>query len=218
MMRTGIALALLVALSLPHSAQAHPHLFVDTGLSPVYDGEGRLAGVRVVWIYDEFYSLLMVEDRGMDPDGDGRLTPAEATALAGFDQRPEDGFTGTTRAYQDGRALALGPPLDPVVVMAEGRLASSHLRLLHEPPGPGPVDLRTFDPTYYAAFDLTLSVRPEGQSPCRAEKVEADTDAANKVLQAIRSKLPDRESSDDDFPEVGEDYADTLRVTCAAPS
>jgi ABC-type uncharacterized transport system substrate-binding protein len=216
----ALGLALATALLPADRAAAHPHLFVDTGLSPVYDDAGRLAAVRVVWIYDEFYSLLMTEERGMDADGDGRLTEDEALQLAGFDLNVDEGFTGTTRAYLGDTELPLAPPVNPVVVMAQGRLASSHLRVLETPvePSAGAVDLRTFDPTYYAAFDLTLSVRPEGQSDCAAEKIEADTEAANRVLEKILADLQGTDFDDNDFPEVGEDYADTLRVTCPAAS
>ncbi|WP_102110538.1 DUF1007 family protein [Oceaniglobus roseus] len=211
---------LLALLLCATSAAAHPHLFIDSGLSPVFDDEGRLAGVRVVWVYDELYSLMMLEDYGLDPDGDGALTKEEAAGFAGFDQKPEEGFTGTTRAYLGEAELPLGPPVLPLVVLSEGRLASSHVRRFETPVAAdaGAVEIRTFDPTYYAAFSLSLPPRPEGRSDCETGKVAADVEAANSVLEAVLKELQGTDFDDDDFPEVGERYADTLRVTCAAPS
>ena len=64
----------------PAGALAHPHLFIDAGLELVYDDQGALSQVAVEWRYDAFYSLLIVEDLGLDPDGDGILTPQEEAA------------------------------------------------------------------------------------------------------------------------------------------
>ena len=55
-------------------AQAHPHVFVEVGLRFVSQPDGRLSGVEVTWRYDDFFSLLVLEDRGLDPDGDMVLT------------------------------------------------------------------------------------------------------------------------------------------------
>ncbi|HMO72532.1 MAG TPA: DUF1007 family protein, partial [Paracoccaceae bacterium] len=57
------ALALTIALFAAAPAGAHPHIFIDTGLEVIFDGQGRPAAVRVSWTYDDFYSLLMIVDR-----------------------------------------------------------------------------------------------------------------------------------------------------------
>lgn len=212
-------LAGLFALGPASEVRAHPHLFLDSGLAPVFDDQGRLAAVRVIWIYDAFYSLMMVEDFGLDPDGDGKLTEDEVARFAGFDQRPEEGFTGITRAYQGARELNLTPPLRPDVLYENGQLISTHLRAFDPPVtiGADPVLLRTFDPSYYAAFELSLEGWIEGDSPCAIERVDADLEAANARLEAVLADLQGTDFDDDDFPEVGEDYADSLRVTCPDP-
>ena len=170
------AICLCLTLICPVPALAHPHLFLDTGLNPVFNAQGQLAGVRVIWVYDEFYSLVLVEDNGLDGDGDGRLNAEEGAVLAGFDQRPEEGFTGTTAVYLGDMALPLSEPFQPRVTMEAGRIISTHLRLLDTPLDlDGPVYLRTFDPTYYAAFDLSLTPRIEGSAPCTVEVMEPDT-------------------------------------------
>lgn len=68
-----VLLSLLSILALA-GAEAHPHVFIDTGLTFRFDGEGRLGAVSVVWAFDDFSSMLMVEDMEMDQDGDGVLT------------------------------------------------------------------------------------------------------------------------------------------------
>jgi len=177
-------------------------------------------GVRVIWVYDDFYSLVLVEENGFDADGDGRLTEAEGAQLAGFDQRPEEGFTGTTAIYLGDRALALSEPFQPRVTMEAGRIISTHLRVLDAPLvlDGTPVHLRTFDPAYYAAFDLSLTPRIEGGGACDLAVLEPDIGTATRVLEQLLGG-PVAESYDaEDFPEVGESFADTLRLTCPPPS
>lgn len=107
LLRAGVVLAALGASGT--GALAHPHVFVDTGVELRFDAEGRLEALRIVWVYDDFVSLMIVAERGLDPDGDGVLTEAETAALTGFDMQWDEGFAGDTYLLADGRDLALGP-------------------------------------------------------------------------------------------------------------
>ena len=64
---TALVLALLPALPVG----AHPHVFADVGLALTLDARDRVVSVDVTWRYDDFFSLLILEDMGLDPDGDG---------------------------------------------------------------------------------------------------------------------------------------------------
>ena len=57
----------------PIAGVAHPHVFVDTQLRVVVGNDGVFKGVEVTWTYDDFYSLLLLSDYGLDNDGDGKL-------------------------------------------------------------------------------------------------------------------------------------------------
>jgi len=61
-------------------AQAHPHVFVDVELAVIYDN-GTPVGVQVDWTYDDYFSLLLLADLGLDLDGDMQLTDAAAGVL-----------------------------------------------------------------------------------------------------------------------------------------
>ncbi|NIY99552.1 DUF1007 family protein, partial [Salipiger sp. HF18] len=91
-------------LSLLPAAQAfaHPHVFVDTTLRVVLDDNQRVTGIELHWAYDEFFTLMLLEDMGLDPDGDGVLTEDELAILQGFelDNWPED-FEGDIYLYDD---------------------------------------------------------------------------------------------------------------------
>ena len=90
--------------------QAHPHVFVETGLRLVASESGAIQGVEVTWRYDELYSLLVLEDMELDADFDGRLTAAELQVLDGFDLNWVEGFEGDLYAKTAKGALGLGPP------------------------------------------------------------------------------------------------------------
>ena len=66
-MKSLSCLMLALVLCLPlGNARAHPHVFVDVGLRFEADGRGNLTGVEVTWRYDDFFSLLILSDMGLD--------------------------------------------------------------------------------------------------------------------------------------------------------
>lgn len=72
---------LLFALSLTFSAttaQSHPHTFVVTSYTVVFDSQG-LKGVKVSWVFDEMYSTTTATE--FDLDGDGSLSESESQEL-----------------------------------------------------------------------------------------------------------------------------------------
>ena len=63
---------LLLVFSLP--AQAHPHLFIEPGISFIEE-KGAIKAVRIRWVWDEFWSEdVMLE---CDLDGNGSLSASE---------------------------------------------------------------------------------------------------------------------------------------------
>ena len=124
-----VILFILMAFSAP--AQAHPHVFIDAGLCFLFDDQGQLAAVRMVWAYDEFYSLLMVEENQLDSDGDGTLSAAELQALAGNDVAWDQGFPGDLELRSAGGDLIeLGRPLEHNVTYENGRIIRGGPRCL----------------------------------------------------------------------------------------
>ena len=49
---------------------AHPHVFVDTAMRFEVNDDAEITGVTMTWSYDDFFTLLIFEDMGLDPDGD----------------------------------------------------------------------------------------------------------------------------------------------------
>ena len=103
------AVAVLALSATP--AVAHPHIFIDTALEVILDADHRATAVRVVWVHDDFYSMVMLQDRELDLDGDAKLTPEEDIRLSGFDMDWDADFAGDLYVLDKGTGpVALGRP------------------------------------------------------------------------------------------------------------
>jgi len=213
-MRYSVASLLCLALATPLGA--HPHIFVDTGLEVVLDPEGRLTHLRITWTYDEFYSLLVTEDRGLDPDYDGILTEAEITSLNGFDMQWIEGFNGDTVLFSGAEVVPLSPPQEVETSFSEGRITTSHLRSVE---GPAPeargLVIKPYDPTYYTAYEVKGQVAVTGNDACRGLVKMPDMTADLRALQADLGALDAQTSPEEvGLPDIGEALASEVVVTC----
>lgn len=197
-------------------AVAHPHVFIDTGLTLHLDAHGRLTRVEVTWVYDEFYSLLITEDMGLDPDFDGVLTQAEKALLTGFDMRWVEGFNGDLEVYHGTELLPLSGPMAYTASYADGRITTTHIRDVggEQPPGAG-IAVKPYDLTYYTAYDVTLPVVLTGRTDCTREiempDLTAGLMAAREQLNALDAETTPEEAG---LPNIGKQLSATVHVTC----
>lgn len=206
-------LAALAALA-PAPALAHPHVFISTTLALEIDAEGRLAALDVTWAYDEMYSMLLLDELSLDPDYDGILTEEELAILDGYDLNWMEGFAGDTYVTSpDARDLDLGPPEGLGVTFDEGVYASRHRRVPLQPPAADGLVVKAYDPTFYTAYDLQggVTLTGPGAEACRVTVTAPEIDDAYEALAAEMAELPPDAT---DYPEVGETFADTIRLTC----
>jgi ABC-type uncharacterized transport system substrate-binding protein len=194
------------------AAQAHPHVFVDVGIDFIMDGKGRLEAVRVTWLFDPLYSVLVLEELGIDP---ARPPDAAARATLGALQ-PQWAveFGGEGSLFVDGADAALGAARAFAGDMADGRLAIAFERPLAAPLDPrgAAVLAAVYDPTYFAAYFLTEPPRVEGASGCAAIAMPFEPDGALADLQSSLLGLSMEETPAD--PMVGRLFADRARLSC----
>ncbi|HIF77927.1 MAG: polyphosphate kinase [Oceanibulbus sp.] len=215
-MKYPLVTAALLACATPLGA--HPHIFVDTGFEVIVDAEGRLTHLRITWAYDEFYSLLVTEDRGLDPDYDGVLTEAEVASLNGFDMRWVEGFNGDTVLLNGGEEIALSGPQEVATTFSEGRIITSHLRAVEgDAPDANGLVIKPYDPTYYTAYEVTQKVTVQGDDACRARVKMPEMNADLRELQQDLSALDaNTDPNDVGLPEIGEALANEVVITCDA--
>ncbi|MFA8441544.1 DUF1007 family protein [Yoonia sp.] len=213
-----LILPLLAALTVPHGATAHPHVFVEAQVTVVFDDGGAL-GVKLDWFYDDLFSLLVTTDLGIDMDGDLQLTAAEQQLLdTQITAWPPD-YTGDLEVSQGGAVLVLGEKRDHRMTYADGLFHEVHLRPVPQIADPqAPIGIRVYDPSFYTAYDLRRPVLIEGRDDCTAEVVPADIDAAYALAESLLDgQDPNAVGPDEYFPEIGDAFADTIVVTCAGP-
>lgn len=201
------------------SANAHPHIFIDSGIETIFDAQGQVTGLRITWAYDDFYSLISIEDRGLDPDGDSVLSPQEQAKLAGFDMDWDADYDGDLYVLHKGDLVAMGRPEAPTAVYKDGIITSTHLRKLATPVALGPEGLivQVYDSGYYTAYSINAeTVLTNAPTGCAAEVFEPDLDAADKKLQETLQEYQADQNIEMQFPAVGANYADEVRITCPA--
>ena len=193
---------------------SHPHVFVETTLHFRQNAEGQIVEVEVTWAYDDFFSLLILEDEGLDKDGDGELTDAEYQQLWAFDLKNwYDGFEGALFLTQaDGSKIALGAPRATMIDIDAGRIVAGHRRSI-PPTSPADITIEQYDPTFYVAYSVSGGVTFD--RGCAANVVEADLNAATAARdQALLDSLAAPGTDIFEFVELGTHYADRIKVTC----
>lgn len=206
----------------PLAVAAHPHIFVDTGVRLIADAEGRVTALEISWTYDELFSLLLLEDLGLDDDYDGVLSAEETEALQGFDMDWPDWYEGDVYVEAGGAAVALGPPEPgPAALLDTGQLTSRHTRALARPldGAAEAVVIKVYDPTFYTAYSILPAAVATDAPGCATAVFTPDLDAAYDQLAAALAEVgadiadPFEEL---DFPPVGDRFAEEIRLTCEA--
>ena len=146
--------ALVAALLAAGPAAAHPLVWIVARAEVVFNPEGKVAGVRHAWTFDEAYSAFVTQ--GLDKNGDGKLTPEELAPLAEENTKNLEESGYFTRLKVSGRAQDFDAPREPRMIFADGRATLGFLLPLKAPvpPGRGAVSLEVFDPTFFVDFAL----------------------------------------------------------------
>lgn len=202
----------------PLTAVAHPHIFIDTGFELITDDQGRLSHIRVTWVYDDFYSLLITEDLGIDSDGDGILSDQDQSRLTGFDANWMNGFNGDLVTMLNGEELGLSGPLEPTAALENGGIYTTHLRSVANTPDLAgqQLSLKPFDSTYYTAYEITMPVTVSGAAMCQIELLEPDFSGTDSKL---RDELADL--GPDDVPDAAQQsqissvLSPEVRISCS---
>ncbi|MFN4202076.1 MAG: DUF1007 family protein [Tabrizicola sp.] len=219
MQRAAFSALLLAAGLAAGPSRAHPHVWIDTGIEVILNDQNEAVALRIRWTYDELYSLYIVGDMGLDADWDGRLTPEEEARLSGFDMKWDEGFAGDTFALMGDSPLELSGPEEVGASYDGKRITSTHLRRLAAPVPVGAVPLivQAYDPGYYVAYSIPDPAVVTGGRGCTAQTFVPDlSEAEAALMEALKEYTPDVDV-EDEFPAVGAQFAEEVRVTCAVP-
>ena len=200
-------------------ALGHPHVWIDTTVEVILNDRNEATGLRIGWTYDELYSLYIVGDMGLEADWDGKLTPEEEARLSGFDMNWDEGFAGDTHSLLGEVPLALSGPMEFTAGYSGGRITSTHLRVFEAPVPVAevPLVIQAYDPGYYVAYAIPGAPVLTGGTGCAARVFVPDMDEAQEALMAALSEYTPDVDLEAEFPAVGANFAEEVRVTCGAP-
>lgn len=167
--RIGLFFALLASAGGMGEATAHPHVWVAVRSEVVFAPDGKIAGIRHAWEFDEMYSAFAVQ--GLGKDGKPP-TPEELAPLAKTNVESLAEFEYFTFAKQDNAKLPFKPPQDVTLEANEKKIVTLRFFLPLETPAPArkPFSFQVYDPTYFVSFGLekqapvTLAQAPAGCS------------------------------------------------------
>ena len=152
-MQHRIALALAFALTASTAAMAHPHVFVIVKTDILFAPDGKIAGIRHAWTFDEFYSAFALQGLGTD----GQLpTREQLQPLAKINVESMGEFGFFTNAKGGGKGLEFDAPKDYWLDAAADKSVTQHFTLpLKEPASAAKAFVvMVYDPTYFVSFDF----------------------------------------------------------------
>jgi len=146
-------IAALLTLAWTAAAQAHPHVWVAVRSEVVFGPDGKVAGVRHAWEFDEMYSAFAVQGLGKDgkPPTREELAPMARTNVESLSE-----FDYFTYARQNNAKAAFKPPQDVYLEANDKKIVTLHFFLPLETPVSArkPFSFQVYDPTYFVSFGL----------------------------------------------------------------
>jgi len=149
-----IAALFLCPLGLLRPALAHPHVFIDNTVDFVFDGGGKITGLRMTWVFDDVFSDELLGD--FDANHDKDFDAAESRKIAATIWPNMKPFHYFTYVWVDKKDLGLILPSDFKASAAKGIVTFDFLVAL-----PAPVDPRkqsiaveVYDHEFYVEVDL----------------------------------------------------------------
>lgn len=201
----GVAAA--VWLLAPTLALAHPHVWVRSISTVVFDKAASVVAIRHAWTFDDMFSSYAVQ--GLDADGDGKLTREELQPLAetNVTAMAESEFF-TFADTQDGEVV-FGKPSD-YWLSFDGIELTLHFTLALKAPVKqgGSITFEINDPTFFVDFQLAdkdpimFVGAPKG---CSAEVKRPTGDVPQPGSEAAMSDM---------FANTGADFANRVVVRC----
>ncbi len=193
-------------------ATGHPHVWIEMRSAAVLDDRGRVAAVRLEWLFDRFYSAFAEED--LDADRDKSVSDVEA-------QRWAETALGNLKAsgyfaeiVVDGRSYAPSKASEPIGRWRDGRLSMAFVVSLDEPADPRltTVGYLSFDPQFYIDIrhvdDPAAAVEGSARAGCSASLRRSDPPPEVVASAAALDR-------DETAPAgLGRLFADYVQVTC----
>ncbi|HVV91854.1 MAG TPA: DUF1007 family protein, partial [Hyphomicrobiales bacterium] len=195
-------------------ASAHPHVWVTTRSTIVFDKAGAPTAIRQEWRFDEMFSAFAVQ--GLDKNHDGKYSRAELADLAHTNVTSLADFGYFTFVKEGKAKYGFKAPTD-YWLSYDGHQLTLHFTLpfAQAPPAGTSFAVEIYDPTIFVDFELektraaALQDAPKGCGVKAYPPAGGDMTAqTSKISESFFTQLTARSS-------YGERYANVIAVTCA---
>lgn len=201
------------------SAIAHPHVWIEMRSDVVFNDQGQIAAMNLMWTFDDGYAQMALD--GLDTNGDGVYSPSEIEPLTKENVASLKDYGFFTVMRFNGEKQPFGEVTEFGQIYSNGKL-QLHLQVpLKTPVDPtrGEFVAKVYDPDFFIAIDYVKDepVSVIGAMPKNCELVvkPVPTDAEIEETRAmLATKGPDwKPETDEDFGAL---FAQPVTIQCKA--
>lgn len=200
-------------------ASAHPHVWIEMRSDVVFNEQGQISAVNLMWTFDDAYAQMALE--GLDVDKDGVYSPVELEPLTRENLDSLKDYEYFTVVRVNGEKQPMGKPRDAGQIYSNDKLQLHFQLPLAKPVDPksGEFVLKVYDPEFFIAFDYVkddpVSVVGDMPKPCKLVVKPVPTDAEVEQTRAMLAT-----KGKDWKPETSEDFgalfAQPVTIQCKA--
>ncbi|WP_395661204.1 DUF1007 family protein [Aestuariivirga sp.] len=200
-------------------ASAHPHVWIEMRSDVVFNDQGQVAALNLMWTFDDAYAQMALD--GLDTNGDGVYSPSELDPLTKENIASLKDYDFFTVMRFNGQKQALGEVTEFGQIWSNDKL-QLHMQVpLKVPvdPAKGEFMAKVYDPDFFIAMDYVkdepVSVIGAMPKTCELLVKPVATDAEVEQTRAMLStKGPDwKPENEEDFGAL---FAQTVIIQCKA--
>jgi ABC-type uncharacterized transport system substrate-binding protein len=210
-------LSALAAAAAP--ASAHPHVWIEMRSDVVFDEQGQITAMNLMWTFDDGYAQMAID--GLDANGDGVYSTSELEPLTKENIASLKDYEFFTVMRFNGQKQALGEVTEFGQIWSNDKL-QLHMRVpLQTPVDPtkGEFVAKVYDPDFFIAMDYAKDepVTVIGAMPKNCsivmKPVPSDTEI-EETRAMLSTKGPEwKPENDEDFGAL---FAQPVAVQCKA--
>ena len=200
-------------------ASAHPHVWIEMRSDVVFNDQGQITAVNLMWTFDDAYAQMALD--GLDTNGDGVYSPSELDPLTRENIASLKDYGFFTVMRFNGQKQPFGEVTEFGQIWSNDKL-QLHMQVpLKAPldPTKGEFVAKIYDPDFFIAMDYAREepVSVVGAMPknCQLVVKPVATDAEVEQTRAMLStKGPEwKPENDEDFGAL---FAQPVIVQCKA--